>query len=175
MPSALDAARQALTVYPSYVRGWMTLAQVAKAAGDDKLALNSYEKVTELYYTPVRQYAALEVLSDPGFAEAWHAVGLLALAEGRIDEASFALGLAAEELEVYLRHARRRRQIMAATGEWNEAQYRRLRAMATEVAERLVGLGQPSGLRRAAKLYRALGDRDTARHIISLIKEGVDR
>jgi len=166
LPAAVASAQQAVAVYPNYDKGWITLAQLQKRSGDTDRALTSYRRVTEMYFTPVRKYAAIEEMAEPGYAYAWHAVGVQALGEGNTAEASFALDLAAKVLKTYFEQVPLRREILKLFGQWDEAQHQDLRFLAAETAERIVALGQPIGLMRAGELYVSLEQPTAARRVL---------
>ncbi len=167
LPAAVAAAQQAVAVYPNYDKGWITLARLQELNGDVEMALASYRQVSEMYFMPVRKYAAIEEMAEPGYAYAWHAVGLHALAQGKITEASFALGLAAKVLKTYFEQVPLRREILKLFGEWDESQHQDLRLMAAATTERLVSLGRPLGLMRAGELYMALDEPEGARPVLA--------
>jgi len=156
LPEAIAAAHDAVQLYPNYTKGWLTLAELQMRKGDAKAALASYRRVTELYFSPVREYAAIGELSEPGYAEAWQVVGHDALKREEPEYANFALGMAAKVLTVYFQQVPLRREIMKLQGQWDEARYQRMRVMAGEVAQQLVSLQRPMGLLRAGELYIAL-------------------
>jgi len=166
LPAAVGAAQKAVQLYPNYTKGWLTLAELQATSGQPAAALASYRRVTELYFSPVRQYAAIGELSEPGYAEAWQAVGQDALKREECEYASFALGMAAKVFTVYFQQMPLRREIMKLQGQWDEAQYQQMRARASELAGQLVELQRPMGLLRAGELYIALENPTAARRVL---------
>ncbi len=166
LPGAVGAAHQAVQLFPNYTKGWITLAELQAANGDAQAALASYRRVTELYFSPVREYAAIGELSEPGYAEAWEAVGRDALKREEHEYANFALGMAAKVFTVYFQQVPLRRELMKLQGQWDEARYQRRRVMAGEVAQQLVSLQRPMGLLRAGELYIALERPPAARRVL---------
>ena len=166
LPAAIAAAHKAVQLYPKYTKGWITLAELQAADGDAEAALASYRRVTELYFSPVREYAAIGEFSEPGYAEAWEAVGRDALKREEHEYASFALGMAAKVFTVYFQQVPLRREIMKLQGQWDEARYQQMRTMANEVAQQLVSLQRPMGLLRAGELYIALENPSAARRVL---------
>ncbi len=166
LPAAVGAARQAVQLYPNYTKAWLTLAELQTASGQPAAALANYRRVTEMYFSPVRKYAALGELSEPGYAEAFQAMGRDALKRGDEEYASFALGMAAKVFTVYFQQVPLRRELMKLQGQWDEARYQQMRTMANEVAQHLVSLQQPMGLLRVGELNIALERPLAARRVL---------
>ncbi len=166
LPAAIAAAQEAVQLYPKYTKGWLTLAELQTASGEPAAALASYRRVTELYFSPVREYAAIGELSEPGYAEAWQVVGRDALKREEREYANFALGMAAKVFMVYFQQMPLRREIMKLQGQWDEAQYQQMRTAANEVAQQLINLQRPMGLLRAGELYVALESPPAARRVL---------
>ncbi len=68
--AGLEPIARALAHNPNYVLGWAAQARLAEQAGDLALATASWQRLADLYDTPVRKYAALE-LPDPTYLYAW--------------------------------------------------------------------------------------------------------
>ncbi len=68
--TGVEMLTRALQYNPNYVLGLADLARLAEQAGRPDQAAAAWQRLADLYDTPVRKYAALE-LPDPTYLHAW--------------------------------------------------------------------------------------------------------
>lgn len=152
---ALEAVQQALAHNANYVLGWATQARVAEQAGDMALAAAAWQRLDELYDTPVQKYAALGDLMDPTYLYAWEFLGTQAEAAGDMERAQDYWRKMADLLVEFFALSPRDRLLLQVTSLLQPGEEKVLHRMAGEVAERLGSTGRSQDAAQAENLRQA--------------------
>lgn len=159
--AGLEAIAHALAHNPNYVLGWAAQARLAEQAGDLDLATASWQRLADLYDTPVRKYAALE-LPDPTYLYAWDHLARRAEQAGDGRLALEYRRKMAPLLEQVLTLPPWEAALLQSTSLLSPGDQRQFALMAEQTARRLRALGGPEEAALAERLLQAARPRAAA-------------
>lgn len=171
LTSAVAAAQEALRWYPRYPRGLAQLGDVQEEAGQDAAAIATYERLAELYDTPVGQCPAVTEMVETAYCYAWIALGDHARAEGRSRDADSLYGKAAAVVSWAIATESAFSEQLALAGEGSFGRVEENRGIAEQLAQRLHGREDPQALFRLAQLAIALGEHQEAAEMLERLAE----
>ncbi len=154
LDAALEATARALQYNPNYILGIADQARLAEQAGREELATASWQRLADLYDTPIRKYAALEY-PDPTYLYAWDYLQRRADREGdRALALSYRRRMAALLVDL-LSRSPVELTLMQSVQLLREGDLANLRLMAAQTAEKLRATGEASDAEWAARLETA--------------------